>query len=486
MRIAAHEDEFAAMLRLARSEAQHAFGDDSVLLERALASPRHVEIQVVADRHGNVIHLGERDCSVQRRHQKLIEESPSPAVPAALRERMGSFAVQAARAVGYEGVGTLEFLLDAQGGFWFMEMNTRLQVEHCVTEAVTGLDLVELQLRIAAGEPLPLAQDAVRSSGHAVQARLCTEDPEDGFVPRSGKVLLWRAPPACRVETALETGGEIAPDYDSLAAKLVAHAATREEALRKLAFALDETVLLGVAANTAFLASCIRHPVFARGGATTSFIEDHKADLLREEGGLRLQAVAALLMLALPSSSFTGKQGTLARLSHRPCVLALEMNGVEKRVVIEVIDASDARVTLDGREAVLTLRQLCEDTVRVICGGIEETVVWARDAQSLWLHLRGRTLHAATARRGATVRGTGAQIHNGLVAAGMNGRIAQLLVRSGDTVQAGQPLFSIEAMKMEHAYSATVAGRVSALHAEPGQLVRAGELIAEIEQEKIS
>src|SRR5579864_4418932 len=234
MRLVADAGSFADALRSARSEAKAAFGDGTVIIERAIENPRHIEIQVFGDRHGNAIHLGERDCSVQRRHQKLIEEAPSPAVTPELRAKMGEVAVAAVKALRYEGAGTLEFLLDASGEFYFMEMNTRLQVEHPVTEAITGLDLVELQLRVAAGEPLGLAQDDITFSGHAIEVRLCSEDPVRDFMPQSGRMALWQMPETIRVEHALLSGSGIPPFYDSMIAKLIAVGLSREEARSRL------------------------------------------------------------------------------------------------------------------------------------------------------------------------------------------------------------------------------------------------------------
>jgi len=265
------QSDFEQALKIARSEAEHSFGDSRVLLEKALLNPRHVEIQVFADEHGSCVHLGERDCSVQRRHQKLVEESPSPAVNEKLRAEMGAAAIAAARAVGYVGAGTVEFLLE-NGRFWFMEMNTRLQVEHPVTEAVTGLDLVEWQLRVAAGEPLPLKQDGIAFSGHAIEVRLCAEDPERDFLPQAGTLERWQPSAAVRVEHALESGMAIPPFYDSMIAKLIAHAPTRGEACSRLAAALDETVALGIPTNKSFLASVLRHRSFANGDAATDFL----------------------------------------------------------------------------------------------------------------------------------------------------------------------------------------------------------------------
>jgi geranyl-CoA carboxylase alpha subunit len=271
IRIVLAQPELEQSLQSARSEAEHAFGDARVLLEKALLAPRHVEIQIFADRHGNCIHLGERDCSVQRRHQKLVEESPSPAMDSKLREAMGQAAIKAARAVGYVGAGTVEFLLE-DGKFWFMEMNTRLQVEHPVTEAVTGLDLVEWQLRVAAGEPLPAKQEDIRFSGHAIEVRLCAEDPEQNFLPQAGTLEHWQPSAAVRVDHALESGMAIPPDYDSMLAKLIAHAPTRNDARAQLAAALDGTVARGIPTNKDFLAAVLRNRSFRAGEATTEFL----------------------------------------------------------------------------------------------------------------------------------------------------------------------------------------------------------------------
>src|SRR5579872_6746428 len=280
MRLVMNAEAFADSLRSARSEAQGAFGDPTVILERAIADPRHIEIQVFGDAFGNAIHLGERDCSVQRRHQKLIEEAPSPKVTPELRARMGAVAVSAIKSIGYEGAGTLEFLLDASGEFYFMEMNTRLQVEHPVTEAITGLDLVELQLRVARGEALPVKQQDIKFSGHAIEVRLCSEDATQDFMPQSGRMARWQVPDGIRVEHALQSGSEIPPFYDSMIAKVISRGTTRDEARRKLVYGLERTAAFPVTTNLAFLAACLRHPEFAAGEATTAFIDRNRAALL--------------------------------------------------------------------------------------------------------------------------------------------------------------------------------------------------------------
>ena len=277
MRRVDHPDDLAAALSSARSESLNAFGSDELILERAIIDGRHVEIQVFADTHGNVIHLGERDCSIQRRHQKVIEEAPSPVMTRELRGRMGEAAVTAAHEIGYSGAGTVEFLLDAGGAFYFLEMNTRLQVEHPVTEAITGLDLVAWQLRIAQGEPLPLTQAQVRLDGHAIEARLYAEAPHRGFLPQSGTVQLWQPASGLgvRVDHGIEAPCAVSPDYDPMLAKVIARGATREEARRRLLMALEDTVLLGIETNRSFLIDMLNHPEFVAGGATTAFIDRH-------------------------------------------------------------------------------------------------------------------------------------------------------------------------------------------------------------------
>ncbi|MGD9946576.1 MAG: acetyl/propionyl/methylcrotonyl-CoA carboxylase subunit alpha, partial [Burkholderiaceae bacterium] len=333
MRLVTAAEEFESLLRSAQSEAKNAFGDATVILEHAIIEPRHVEIQIFCDRHGNAVHLGERDCSVQRRHQKLIEEAPSPAVDAALRERMGATAVAAARAIGYEGAGTLEFLLDTSGNYFFMEMNTRLQVEHPVTEAITGLDLVEWQLRVAAGEALPLRQDEIRFSGHAIEVRLCAEDPAAGFMPQSGTIRYWQAAQQLRIEHALRSGTPVPPYYDSMIAKLVAHGRSRDEARRKLLTGLQDTVMLGIRSNQDFLQRCLMHPDFASGRASTAFIAQHQAELLAADDAAVERAALIGAWLLFETAAPLRHGDSAGRLAHRlPLGIRFVMDGTERQV----------------------------------------------------------------------------------------------------------------------------------------------------------
>ena len=496
MRRVDHAEDFADALRSAQSEALSAFGDATVILERALIAPRHIEIQVFADRHGNAVHLGERDCSVQRRHQKVIEEAPSPAVSAELRARMGAVATKAVLAIGYEGAGTLEFLLDRHGEFFFMEMNTRLQVEHPVTEAITGLDLVDWQLRVAAGEPLPLAQDAIRWQGHAIEVRLCAEDPLQQFMPQSGRMAAWQMPEsghgALRVEHALRAGDEIPPYYDSMIAKLVAHGASRGEALRKLQRGLQDTVALGVATNQAFLSQCLAHPVFAQGGATTAFIGEHQAELLgplKKAGNPvahhRAAALAALLLHLSEEGPEVVSHSADHGLAHRlPMLQRFELDGVASQGALEQRGPVQFATRIDGEAATLEVVAHAVDgrdagRSRVLIDGVADNVSWQREDATLRFQFAGRpwTVHdhsRAAAARAADAAG------DGKLRASMNGRVVAVQVAVGDTVAAGQPMVTLEAMKMEHVHVAPCAGKVLALHVSVGDQVASKRVVAEV------
>ena len=473
MRLVSRAEEFLDLLKSAKSEARSAFGDDDVLLERAIVEPRHIEIQVMADRRGNAIHLGERDCSVQRRHQKLIEESPSPAVDAALRERMGAAAVKAVKAIAYEGAGTLEFLLDRDGNFYFMEMNTRLQVEHPVTEAVTGLDLVELQLRVASGEPLPLTQQQVQFTGHAIEVRLCAEDPSAGFMPQSGHMGLWRDSTLVRVEHGLSRHADISPYYDSMVAKLIAHGRDRNEARRRLLHGLADTVALGVSTNQAFLGACLRHPVFAAGEATTAFIAQHQTELLAADPAQQREAfaLAAALFYAVGDE-------TIPHAFEVP--LRLSLDGVLSSAVMTHEAGEGCTVQIGEHRYELRLLEVEAHDVRFTCNGVGRKAVFDRDGANLGLHCFGRSWRVQDLTREPVLRHAQAG-SDGKLRASMNGRVVAVAVAVGDAVAAGQAMITLEAMKMEHIHVAPVAGIVKALHVSVGEQVGAHRVVAEVE-----
>jgi geranyl-CoA carboxylase alpha subunit len=489
MRLVQHGQEFAELLRSAQSEALNAFGDATVILERAIVEPRHIEIQVFADRHGHAIHLGERDCSVQRRHQKVVEEAPSPAVDAALRERMGATAVAAVQAIGYEGAGTLEFLLDRDGNFYFMEMNTRLQVEHPVTEAITGLDLVAWQLRIAAGEPLPLTQADLHYQGHAIEVRLCAEDVPRGFMPQSGVMRRWQLPDGVRVEHALHSGALIPPYYDSMVAKLIAHGASRDEARRKLLRALHDLVALGVTTNQAFLSRCLAHPVFAAGEATTAFIAQNEADLLRVEASAQSQAAAVAAWLLHQTAGHHANANTHAhmhpesgrQLAHAlPMGMRLQIQGHDVQVSVTQTAPHDFVLRMGEVQHSITAVRVTRHEASFVLDRVMQGVSFEREGYHLWLLHQGQPYEVLDRTRMASAR-QGETGGDGKVRATMNGRVVAIAVAVGDQVQAQQPLVTLEAMKMEHVHAAPVAGKVVALHVVDGEQVQAHRVVVEIE-----
>jgi geranyl-CoA carboxylase alpha subunit len=481
MRLVPDAAAFADSLRSARSEALGAFGDPTVILERAIVDPRHIEIQVFGDAFGHAIHLGERDCSVQRRHQKLIEEAPSPAVSPELRARMGAVAVAAVKSIGYEGAGTLEFLLDTKGEFYFMEMNTRLQVEHPVTEAITGLDLVELQLRVASGEPLGLQQEDIRFSGHAIEVRLCSEDAGHDFMPQSGRMALWQMPTGLRVEHALESGSEIPPFYDSMIAKLVSHGATREAARRKLVHGLEQTIAFGVTTNQGFLAACLRHPGFAAGEATTAFIGKHRDELKapRQDNKAPDIALAGLLLYVTDPDARPWRKGrSLAATFPLATRIELDLATHDLEVVRE--RDGDYAVHFDGREYRFEIEELGRDIIRFRIDGMMESARFLRDRDRLYIQYRRGTLavHDLTRSAPAAAASTGS---DGKVRAAMNGRVVAVLVKQGERVEVGQPVMTLEAMKMEHVHTAPISGTISAIDVVEGEQVTTGKIVAEIE-----
>ena len=475
-RVERHAD-FDAALEAAQREAQSAFGDARVLIEKYVTSPRHIEVQVFADAHGNAIHLNERDCSLQRRHQKVIEEAPAPGMSAALRAKMGKAAAAAALAVGYRGAGTVEFIADGAGGlkddgFWFMEMNTRLQVEHPVTEAITGLDLVEWQFRIAAGEPLPLAQDQVGVKGHAVEARLYAEDPERGFLPSTGKLMALQFPhgEGLRIDSGVEAGDSVTPFYDPMIAKVIAHGATRDEALDRLADALERTVVAGPRSNAGFLAALARADDFRQGAFDTSFIDTHLAALGAVPQGLDQAAAArgAQALLAKERARFAvaGRPaspwdaGDAFQLSG-PRTLSLPVIAEGETITAHVTyEASGPSVTVGGQApAADAVTVMAEDAVYVLRAGRQTKVT-----------LRDHVLEEGAEQGGG-----------GLVRAPMHGKVLAILVEKGATVTRGQRVAIIEAMKMEHTLTAPIDGVVSDVTAQRDAQVAEGARILLIE-----
>ena len=442
---------FAELLLSCQREAAASFGDDRVLIEKYILSPRHIEVQVFGDTHGNVVHLFERDCSLQRRHQKVIEEAPAPGMDAATRAAICQAAVKAAQAVDYVGAGTIEFIADASAGLrtdriWFMEMNTRLQVEHPVTEAITGQDLVEWQLRVASGEPLPRAQDALAIDGWAMEARIYAENPATGFLPSTGRLDRLRFPAGVRIDSGVEEGGEVSPFYDPMIAKLIVHAASRREAAARLAQAAGGVEAWPVRTNAAFLASAAAHPDFTGGRIDTGFIERHLDALVAgTEPSEAIRQAAARAMLPTDARDPWGA-GSGFRVNAAPCRL-IELEIAGKPCLVEVDGSAAAgRVERVGGERILFL------------GG------------EAWPFGPPRVDHAG-----------GGAVGDGAILAPMPGRVIAVAVEEGATVTKGQRLVVLEAMMMEQALLAPFAGVGAELTASAGAQVAEGVLLARIE-----
>lgn len=493
MRRVASADDLPAQLASARSEAANAFGDGRLLLEKLVSDARHVEVQIVGDRYGQVIHLGERDCSVQRRNQKIIEEAPSPAVDADLRERMGAAAVAAAQAVDYVGAGTVEFLLAPDGEFHFLEMNTRLQVEHAVTECVYDLDLVEWQLRIAQGEPLPLSQGEVtaRRRGWAMEARLCAEDPARDFLPQTGSVLAWRpaAGEGVRIDHALADGLVIAPHYDSLQAKFIAQGETREQARRRLRSALQHSALLGVASNRDFLIAVLDDDAFVTGDFSTAllpqrFAPDRLASLQRATA--LQQALAALLLLRLDAQQLQAAAGFAPELENwhsaaTPCTsLRLGHDGGTTHCRIHA-DAGTVELDHDNERTTVALQilRLLPGEVHFLADGRQQRAAFVRDGAQLWLS-SDRASHGYRDLTYAAAAGAAASA-SGRLLAPMDGRIVAVQAQVGAAVRRGEILAVLEAMKMEFAIAADSDGVVDSVDCREGQQVRARQLLVTLQ-----
>lgn len=484
MRLVDHAADLPEQLRSARSEALSAFGSDELILEKAVQQPRHVEIQVFADSQGNAIHLAERDCSVQRRHQKVVEEAPSPFVDDALRQRMGDAAVAAAKACNYCGAGTVEFLVDAQGSFYFLEMNTRLQVEHPVTEMVTGVDLVEWQLRIASGEPLPMAQSQLRLNGHAVEVRLYAEEPRQQFMPQTGRIARWQVPqgPGLRLDSGISEGQLIGAHYDPMLAKLICWAPSREEALRRLASMLQDSVLLGINNNLQFLQAVLRHPSFIAGNATTAFIAEHGEQCTPppEPGIASLARAAAVLYECNAAAAKTAP--AWRRSAPASCVFTLAWEGQEYRIEL-LATGKQREFCIAGQRHTLQVAASDAQSCVIEEGGVRRRIHFARNGKQLFLDdgsghfIFDDTSHAAAK--------ADAAVGSGLLKASMDGAIVDVVVAEGERVSRGQTLVVLEAMKMEHPLKADMDGTVATIHCQAGDQVKSRQLLVELNEEAL-
>jgi 3-methylcrotonyl-CoA carboxylase alpha subunit len=487
MRVVEQPADFVAALEGAQREAKAAFGDDAVLLEKLILKPRHVEIQVFADAHGHTVYLGERECSIQRRHQKIVEESPSVALTPELRARMGAAAVRVAQSVGYRNAGTVEFMLDQDGQFYFLEMNTRLQVEHPVTEFVTGLDLVQLQLAVAADEPLPFTQEQVTLRGHAIEVRIYAEDPAT-LLPSIGHVALFAPPdgPGVRNDAGLATGDEVSVNYDPMLAKLIVNAPTRVAAIGRLRRALDEYAVLGVTTNIPLLQAIVAHPAFAAGETTTDFLQLHPVgETLRTPGPLPkavLYAAALHDLLSAPAVSPDPWQ-QLWRLSGAERRLSYRSGDEQHLVLADQRDPRTWRLSVDGEDREVTLVARRDSALTLLVDDVHERLHVVRADGATLVSWRGRSYRLTPVQPLSvdTIGVAGGQHGHANLEAPMPGTIIKVLVEPGAQVVANQPLLVMEAMKMEHTIVAPYAGVVSALPYAAGQLVQGGATLAELE-----
>jgi geranyl-CoA carboxylase alpha subunit len=489
MRLVHESGELLAQIRTARSEAQNAFGSGELILERAVIQPRHVEIQVFGDQHGNIVYLGERDCSVQRRHQKVVEEAPCPLMTAELRKAMGEAAVKAAASVDYVGAGTVEFLLDQSGEFFFLEMNTRLQVEHPVTELITGQDLVAWQIRVAEGQPLPLRQEEIRLTGHAMEVRLYAEDSAQNFLPQTGQVLRWE--PALfdgiRIDHGLLEGQTISPFYDPMLAKVIAYGATREEARRKLVRAVEDCVLLGVNGNQRFLANLLGHPEFAAGNATTAFIAEHFAadpSLSPQPPSAGELAVAAALLYQQSANARAHQSGLAGwrNAGSAPWRFLLKQGEQQFEIELEVLtDGAQPSLRARVADTLFDLKLLCCDGrwATLELDAIRQRLAYHLDGETLWLYGHNGNLQFTDITHLPVSSAAGAG--SGSVKAPMDGAIVEVLVEEGSHVSKGQLLLVLEAMKMEHPLKASIDGVVRRVGVSRGDQVRNRQLLVEIE-----
>jgi geranyl-CoA carboxylase alpha subunit len=484
MRLVHQASDLLEQIRTARSEALHGFGSDELILEQALVDPRHVEIQLFGDQQGNLIYLGERDCSIQRRHQKVIEEAPCPVMTAELRQAMGEAALKAGRAVNYVGAGTVEFLLDARGQFYFLEMNTRLQVEHPVTELITGLDLVAWQLSIAEGLPLPLQQEQVQLNGHAMEVRLYAEDPAQGFLPQTGLIAAWE--PALqggvRIDHGLVEGQNVSPFYDPMLGKIIAHGATREEARRKVLRAVQDSVLLGVQSNQRLLASLLEHPQFISGEFSTGFIPTCFADhpcLHAHVSNAEELAIAAALLYQASAQVHRAPLAGWRNNASAPLHYRIGLEEQDWPVALNAVPGEPYRIQIADRSLELQVIQCDGRWATLDIDGIRQRHAYRLDAGQLWLFTRPGSLRLVD-RTQVMVSGQ-ACISSGTLKAPMDGAIVDVLVSEGSSVSKGQLLVVLEAMKMEHPLKSGIDGVLKRLQVRVGDQVKNRQILLEVE-----
>ncbi len=485
MRLVEKAAELADNIQRARSEAKQAFGDGELILEKAVIEPRHIEIQVFADQHGNAVYLGERDCSVQRRHQKVVEEAPSPFVTPELRQAMGDAAVKAALACGYEGAGTVEFLVDKDRNFYFLEMNTRLQVEHPVTELITGQDLVAWQLSVAEGLALPLTQDQIQLNGHAIEVRLYAEDPANGFTPQTGPLHQFQPAEGegLRFDTGVRSGDSITPHYDPMLAKVIAWGANRNEARRRLLRALEDTTVFGVTTNRYFLSRIIADDTFGEGEATTAFLQQAFRDdpsLAPKDSSIRELALAACVF----SHGNSGRPDVRADLnnawSNAPSTVSpMKLDTGDKTLELLVRRAGNhVTVTLGEEQYELDLESMGDGLLCIIDNGVRQRCQYHRQGDHLYLQAFGQALAVRDVTHqpasGAAASGSGR------IKATMDGAIIDVLVQAGQAVKQGDTLVILEAMKMEHPVKADRDGTVGEILATKGDQVKRSQLLVEI------
>jgi geranyl-CoA carboxylase alpha subunit len=490
MRLVFADADLLPSIQSARSEASNAFGSGQLLIEKAVVDARHVEIQVFGDRHGNVVFLGERDCSVQRRNQKVVEEAPSPAVDEGLRLRMGQAAVAAAKAVQYVGAGTVAFLLGADNQFYFLEMNTRLQVEHPVTELVYGVDLVEWQLRAAQGEKLPLTQDEIlaRRRGWAIEVRLCAEDPQAGYLPQTGTVLNWRAPHGAgvRVDTYLRNGQVISPFYDSMQAKIIAFGDDREMARARLLKALHETVLLGVINNRDYLAAIVGHDAFASGEFSTAFIGKHfpAERVAAQAPGSRHVALAAVALYMDDAFRLAREHGLSPEFlgwhsSHEsPADYKLKWRDREFTLEAEVHDGHVFTIRIGDETLVVDVTRNLEHEFHYVCDGVLGKARTAHDGDVVWLDAEGQMqpyVDITLAPAAAAAAGS-----DGRLLANSDGKVVAVHVKVGDVVEKGKTLAVLEAMKMEFQLALPIGGVVESVSVTAGTQVKNRQLLVAV------